>query len=89
MISLFAFILVIGIVVDDAIVVGESVYAQSRKGNRVMRAINGTNMVAKPVFLAVLTTICAFAPMLFLSGTTGKVWAIILQWLFYAGVFSR
>lgn len=69
MISLFAFLLVIGIVVDDAIVVGESIYFHTENGVTGERAaIAGANMVVKPVFFAVITTIMMFIPFLLLSG---------------------
>ena len=69
MISLFAFLLVIGIVVDDAIVVGESAYFHVENGISGERgAIAGANMVAKPVFFAVVTTIMMFIPFLLMTG---------------------
>ena len=69
MISLFAFLLVIGIVVDDAIVVGESVHFHVENGVSGERgAIAGANMVVKPVYFAVITTIMMFVPMMLLSG---------------------
>lgn len=69
MISLFAFLLVIGIVVDDAIVVGESVHFHSENGISGQRgAIAGANMVVKPVYFAVITTIMMFVPMMLLTG---------------------
>jgi len=69
MISLFAFLLVIGIVVDDAIVVGESVHLHVENGITGQRgAIAGANMVVKPVYFAVITTIMMFVPMMLLSG---------------------
>ena len=69
MISLFAFLLVIGIVVDDAIVVGESVHFHVENGISGERgAIAGANMVVKPVYFAVITTIMMFVPMMLLSG---------------------
>ena len=69
MISLFAFLLVIGIVVDDAIVVGESAHFHSENGiTGANGAISGANMVAKPVFFAVITTILMFTPFLFMTG---------------------
>ena len=80
MISMFAFLLVIGIVVDDAIVVGESVHRSQKDSDpsdRVEASIRGTWRVGKPVFFAVATTIIAFAPMLFLPGVDGKFWRII------------
>ncbi|MEP3889534.1 MAG: efflux RND transporter permease subunit [Hellea sp.] len=69
MISLFAFLLVIGIVVDDAIVVGESVHFHVENGISGNRgAIAGANMVVKPVFFAVVTTILMFIPFLLMTG---------------------
>lgn len=69
MISLFAFLLVIGIVVDDAIVVGESAYFHVENGVTGERgAIAGANMVVKPVFFAVVTTILMFIPFLMMTG---------------------
>ena len=80
MISMFAFLLVIGIVVDDAIVVGESVHRSQqaeKTKSRIDATVHGTWRVGKPVFFAVTTTIIAFAPMLFLPGVDGKFWRII------------
>ena len=69
MISLFAFLLVIGIVVDDAIVVGESAYFHVENGITGERgAIAGANMVVKPVYFAVITTILMFIPFLLMTG---------------------
>ncbi|MGB0906257.1 MAG: efflux RND transporter permease subunit [Maricaulaceae bacterium] len=66
--SVFAFLLVIGIIVDDAIVVGESIHLHVENGISGERgAIAGANMVAKPVFFAVLTTMLAFSPWALLS----------------------
>lgn len=74
MVSLFAFILVLGIVVDDAIVVGESVFSEyQRNGPGVDSAIRGTHLVSTPVTFAVLTTIVAFLPLFNLPGFYGKV----------------
>ncbi len=74
MISLFAFILVLGIVVDDAIVIGESVYRRRELGDPPFEsAIKGTLEVYKPVIFSVLTTIAAFYPLLFGTGVVGKV----------------
>jgi multidrug efflux pump subunit AcrB len=74
MLSLFAFLLVIGIVVDDAIIVGESIHRQVEQGGQgVDAAILGTQLVLKPVIFAVFTTIIAFAPWLFLSGAQVQV----------------
>lgn len=66
--STFAFLLVLGIVVDDAIVVGESIYEHSHRHQGSNAAIQGAYAVSKPVIFAVLTTMVAFAPWFFLSG---------------------
>ena len=73
--STFAFLLVLGIVVDDAIVVGESVHhhAHAAGGGTPETAIAGAQAVAKPVIFAVLTTMVAFAPWFFLSGDEVQV----------------
>ena len=63
-ISLFAFITVLGIVVDDAIVTGENIYRKMREGMPSMQAsIEGTKQIAVPVTFGILTTIVAFMPM--------------------------
>ena len=73
MISLFAFIVTLGIVVDDAIVVGEAIYKRRQEGlSPAKAAIVGAHDVAKPVIFSVLTTIVAFSPLLFVPGTMGK-----------------
>ena len=73
MMSLFGFILAIGIVVDDAIVVGENIYSEREKGRGPLEAaIKGTQRVAVPVVFAVLTTVTAFTPLLFVPGSIGK-----------------
>ena len=78
MISLFAFMLTLGIVVDDAIVVGESVYHQRTLGKRgVEAAILGVKEVAAPVVFSVLTTMIAFVPMLIVPGTMGRFIRVI------------
>ena len=72
MISLFGFIIVLGIVVDDAIIIGESVYTQIRKdGHTIDNVVKGAKRVAVPATFGVLTTIAAFAPMLFIGGFAG------------------
>ncbi|MBA3029554.1 MAG: efflux RND transporter permease subunit [Desulfobacteraceae bacterium] len=74
MISLFAFIMVLGIVVDDAIVVGENVYRFHEKGlNGIQAAVEGTLEVGRPVIFSVLTTMAAFFPLLTVGGFMGKV----------------
>ena len=73
LLSLFAFIIVLGIVVDDAIVVGENVNSHLERGKPALKAaIEGTQEVALPVVFSVLTTIAAFSPLLLVGGTTGK-----------------
>ena len=75
MISLFAFILVLGIVVDDAIVTGENVYHRIQKGEHPsVAAWKGTSEVGTIVVFGVITTMVAFTPMLGLSGVSGKIW---------------
>ncbi len=78
LISLFAFIVVLGIVVDDAIIVGESIYThQRREPNRLRGAIEGARAVDVPVIFAVLTTVAAFSPLLGVEGTMGKIMRVI------------
>lgn len=73
MISLFAFIMALGIVVDDAIVVGENTYTHRAKGLPFGEAaVRGASQVAKPVTFAILTSVAAFMPLLYISGTMGK-----------------
>jgi multidrug efflux pump subunit AcrB len=78
MISLFAFIVVLGIVVDDAIVVGESIYAKREQGVPPMRAaLDGLHEVVAPVTMGILTTIIAFVPMFFTTGFIGQVLVVV------------
>lgn len=78
LLSLFAFILVLGIVVDDAIVVGENIYTHLQKGKTGLdAAIQGAQEVAKPVIFAVLTTCAAFSPLLNVPGNMGKFMRVI------------
>ncbi len=78
MISLFGFILVLGIVVDDAIIIGESVYSEiEQNGHSMDNVIRGAQRVAVPATFGVLTTIAAFIPMLMVSGTMGVIWKTI------------
>lgn len=72
--STFAFLLVLGIVVDDAIVVGESIHEHAHRGmSGPEAAVKGTSAVARPVIFAVLSTVVAFAPWLFVSGEAAQV----------------
>jgi multidrug efflux pump subunit AcrB len=78
MISMFAFIITLGIVVDDAIVVGENIYSWHQKGLPFHEAaIAGAREVAMPVTFSVLTNIVAFMPLLFVPGMMGKFFASI------------
>lgn len=78
MITLFVFILVIGIVVDDAILVGEAIYQRIERGmNALDAAIDGVKAMFVPVFLAVATNIIAFIPLLLLPGTFGRIAVMI------------
>ena len=73
MISTWGFLLVIGVVVDDAIIVGEAIHFKTEEGETGLEAaVSGTNMVIKPVIFAVLTTMIFFAPMMYLSGGTSE-----------------
>lgn len=73
-ISTFGFLLVLGIVVDDAIVVGESIHEQTQRlGGGTEGAIEGAALVAKPIIFAVLTTMIVFAPWFFLSGAAAQL----------------
>lgn len=72
--SLFGFILAIGIVVDDAIVTGENIFSEREHGTPPMQAaIKGAQRIAKPVIFAVLTTIAAFVPLTVVSGSIGQL----------------
>jgi len=76
--SLFAFILVLGLLVDDAIVIGENVHThQERAEEPIAAAIQGTQEVATPVVFGVLTTIAAFLPMLLADGMMGDFFGTI------------
>ncbi len=75
MISLFGFLMVLGIVVDDAVVVGENVFELRQKGMGPLEAaIQGTREVGAPVVFSILTNVVAFVPLLFIPGETGKFW---------------
>ena len=78
MISLFAFILALGIVVDDAIVVGENIYEHRQRGKPYAQAaIDGAIEVAVPVTFSILTTVAAFLPLIYVSGMMGKFIKVI------------
>lgn len=78
MITMFAFILALGIVVDDAIVVGENIYHYQQEGMPpVQAAIRGAREVASPVGFSILTNIAAFVPLLVLPGMMGRVMGML------------
>lgn len=78
MISLFAFIITLGILVDDAVIIGEEVFENVQQGaTRQEAAIIGAKKMAVPVLFAVLTNIVAFIPLLFVPGQTGRFFAAI------------
>ncbi|HEX3033966.1 MAG TPA: efflux RND transporter permease subunit, partial [Thermodesulfobacteriota bacterium] len=78
MISLFAFIIALGIVVDDAIVAGENIYEYRQQGmSFVEAAIKGARDVNVPIAFSILTNILAFIPLYFVPGTFGKTWKVI------------
>jgi len=78
MVSLFAFIISLGIVVDDAIVVGENIYSYKQQGyNPLDAAIRGAREIAKPVTFSILTNIVTFLPLYFVPGVMGKIFTNI------------
>jgi multidrug efflux pump subunit AcrB len=89
LLSLFGFILVLGIVVDDAIIMGESAYTEiNQNGHSMDNVIRGVKRVAMPATFGVLTTIAAFSPMLMVSGTFGVVWKTIGMVVILCLIFS-
>lgn len=88
-VSMFALLLILGIVVDDAIVVGESVYAHYERGlSGNESAAMGAKSVSKPVTFAVLTTMIVFVPMMLLPGDSTKLMAVMPQVAIIALAFS-
>jgi len=78
MISMFAFIISLGIVVDDAVVAGENIYEYRQRGMSFMdAAIHGAQDIMVPVTFSVLTNIVAFLPLMFVPGFLGKIWGVI------------
>jgi multidrug efflux pump subunit AcrB len=76
--TVMAFILVLGILVDDAIVIGESVYTHEQKsGNQVEAAIKGTQEVYVPVIFGVMTSVAAFLPLILVPGSMGQFFGVI------------
>lgn len=75
MVSMFAFLIVLGIVVDDAIVVGENIYEYRQQGMDLMTAaVRGAKDIAGPVVFSIITNVVAFIPLLFIPGETGLFW---------------
>ncbi len=94
MISLFGFIVVLGIVVDDAIIIGESIYTKIRAdGHTIDNVVKGAKKVAVPATFGVLTTIAAFAPMLFVGGVVGPFFealsAVVVLCLIFSLIESK
>jgi multidrug efflux pump subunit AcrB len=94
--SLFGFIMVLGIVVDDAIVTGENIYTHfsNRKNiDGLTAAIEGTEEVARPVIFGILTTIAAFTPMVFMEGAmstfANPIGGVVVAALFFSLVESK
>ncbi len=78
MITMFAFIMALGLLVDDAIVVGENIYSHWRRGKPpAQAAIDGASEVATPVIGAVATTVAAFVPLFIMEGILGKFVAVM------------
>jgi multidrug efflux pump subunit AcrB len=94
MMSLFGFIIVLGIVVDDAIIIGESIYTEIRaEGHTLDNVIRGAHRVAIPATFGVLTTMAAFAPMLFVGGIVAPFFeaisVVVILCLFFSLVESK
>ncbi|MCP9237379.1 efflux RND transporter permease subunit [Lewinella sp. JB7] len=88
-ISLFGMIIVIGILVDDGIVIGENIYSYHEKGlPRVKAALDGTNDVLGAVFAAILTTVIAFSSFFFIDGSLGDFFREMAIVVIFSLVFS-
>ncbi|MBF0455341.1 MAG: efflux RND transporter permease subunit [Magnetococcales bacterium] len=93
-ITLFAFILVLGIVVDDAIITGENIYRRMKEGGVGLEsAILGTQEVSVPVTFGLLTTVAAFLPLMFMEGQRGPIFAqiplVVIPVLLFSWVESK
>jgi multidrug efflux pump subunit AcrB len=89
MLSLFSFIVVLGMVVDDAVVIAENIYRHRQLGVPAREAaIRGATEVALPVTAAVMTTVAAFVPMLVMTGTMGKFMSVIPKVVTFALLIS-
>ncbi|MGH0031821.1 MAG: efflux RND transporter permease subunit [Myxococcota bacterium] len=75
MVSMFAFLIALGIVVDDAIVAGENIHEHGERGmDPRTAAVRGARDVATPIGTSILSNVMAFAPLAFIPGTLGKIW---------------
>jgi multidrug efflux pump subunit AcrB len=89
MVSMFAFLIALGIVVDDAIVVGENIYEYHQRGMPFIEAaVTGAREVAVPVTFSVLTNMVTFLPLMFIPGVMGKIWRVIPAVVVTAFAFS-
>lgn len=77
MITLFALIVVLGIVVDDGIITGESIFEAQSNDNSPSAVLRGVNAVIAPVTIGVITTMAAFTPLIFSTGTLGQIIGVI------------
>ena len=78
MMTLFAFIIAVGIVVDDAVIVGENIYHYYQEGETLLdAAVKGAREIVTPVTFSILTNIAAFMPLFFVPGPTGKMFRMI------------
>ncbi|WP_302139339.1 efflux RND transporter permease subunit [Halomonas alkalicola] len=78
MMSMFAFIIALGIVVDDAIMVGENIHSYREQGHSLREAaVRGAREMAVPISFAILSNIVAFLPLLFLPGFLGMIFAVV------------
>ncbi|QUM76257.1 efflux RND transporter permease subunit [Moritella sp. 24] len=88
-ITLSAMLLVIGIIVDDSVIVAESIYQEKEQGaSAIDAAVNGTTKVIKPILASLTTTALVFIPMLFIPGILGKAVAVIPITVIAALLFS-
>jgi multidrug efflux pump subunit AcrB len=89
MISLFGFIMTLGILVDDAIIIGENIFTHFGRGKRSKEAVvDGLKEVGGPVVMAVTTTVVAFMPLMFITGIMGKFIAVMPQAVIAILLFS-
>jgi len=88
-ITLAALLLVIGIIVDDSVIVAESIYQEKEKGKSGLdAAVSGTKKVVKPIIASLSTTALVFIPMMFIPGTMGKAVLVIPITVIAALLFS-